>query len=194
MPSVASEDITQLRHAWGEGDDSALERLMPLVYPELRRLAHRHMKRERPGHTLQTTALVHEAYERLAGGVHVQWQGRTHFYAVCAQLMRRILVDEARSRTYVKRGGGTRRVVLDEDLAGFEDWRRDLVRVDEALRGLFHVDIRKARIVELRFFGGLTVEETAVVLKISTDTVLRDWKLAKVWLLREMSRKAPHGF
>jgi RNA polymerase sigma-70 factor (ECF subfamily) len=193
MASPVPTDVTQLLLAWSQGNDAALQKLIPVVYRELRRLAHRYMIRERPGHTLETTALIHEAYERLVDTPHIQWQDRTHFFAVCAQLMRRILVDYARSRGYQKRGGGIRLVQLDEALATPQARSRDLVALDEALTALAAIDSRKGRVVELRFFGGLTAEETAEVLKVSPDTVLRDWKLAKVWLLRELSGGAADG-
>jgi RNA polymerase sigma factor (TIGR02999 family) len=182
-----SRNITALLAAWSHGNEEALNELIPLVYDELRRIAHQHLRRERTGHTLQSTALVHEAYQRLIGISKPRWQDRAHFFAVSAQLMRRILVDYARSRNYLKRGGGDRAVTLDDALGIASDRNPDVVAVDEALDDLAKIDPRKARIVELRFFGGLSMEETSEVLKISTDTVLRDWKLAKVWLLRELS-------
>jgi RNA polymerase sigma factor (TIGR02999 family) len=161
-----------------------------MVYRELRRLAHRYMSRESLSHTLQTTALIHEAYQRLIDTPHVGWQDRTHFYAVCAQLMRRILVDYARSRRYQKRGGGIQLATFDETLIAPSERGRDLVALDEALTALATLDPRKAQVVELRFFGGLTADETASVLKVSSDTVLRDWKMARVWLLRELAGSA----
>ena len=185
MPSP--EEVTQLLLAWSEGDRSALEQLIPLVYDELHKMARRYMVREQAAHTLQTTALVNEAYIRMIDMRKVQWQNRAHFFAVSAQLMRRILVDFARSRNYQKRGGGRRRVTLDDALEVSPKQDADLVLLDEALDALAAVDDRKRRVVELRFFGGLTVEETAHVLEVSRDTVMRDWKMAKVWLLREMS-------
>jgi RNA polymerase sigma factor (TIGR02999 family) len=190
MASLAPADVTQLLLAWSQGDEGALQKLIPMVYRELRRLAHRYMARERPGHTLQTTALIHEAYQRLIDTPHVGWQDRAHFYAVCAQLMRRILVDYARARRYQKRGGGTQLFALDEASLPPLERGRDLVALDEALTSLARIDPRKAQVVELRFFGGLTGDETAAVLKISPDTVLRDWKVAKVWLLRELAGSA----
>jgi RNA polymerase sigma factor (TIGR02999 family) len=172
--------------AWGGGDESALERLMPLVYDELRRMAHRYMSNERHGHTLQTTALVNEAYLRLVDWKEARWQNRAHFFAVSAQMMRRILVDFARDKQYLKRGGGALQVSLAE-AASFTDRRAaDLVALDEALTALAKVDQRKGRVVEMRFFGGLSVKEVAEVLKVSEETVMRDWRLAKVWLLREL--------
>jgi RNA polymerase sigma factor (TIGR02999 family) len=169
-----------------------LERLTPLVYRELRRLAHRYMARESPGHTLQTTALVHEVYLRLVDVQGVAWQDRAHFFAVCAQMMRRILTDFARSRHYLKRGGGAIRVSFEEALAASHQPPADLVALDDALGALARVDPRKAQVVELRFFGGLSAEETAEALKVSPQTVMRDWKTAKAWLLRELSGKRHH--
>ena len=188
MPSP--KEVTQLLLAWSQGDRSALEELMPLVYDELHRMARRYMVREQAAHTLQTTALVNEAYLRMVDLRKVQWQNRAHFFAVSAQLMRRILVDFARSRNYQKRGGGRRRVTLDESLEVSPEQDADLVLLDDALNALAAIDDRKRRVVELRFFGGLTVEETAHVLEVSPDTVMRDWKMAKVWLLREMTGDA----
>jgi RNA polymerase sigma factor (TIGR02999 family) len=173
--------------AWSNGEQDALEQLIPLVYNELHRLAHRYMAGERREHTLQSTALVHEAYERLINLKNVSWQNRAHFFAVSAQLMRRILVDYARSRRYSKRGGQWRQVPLNEAVAVFRDRRTDIVALDDALRTLADIDPRKARVVEIRFFGGLSIKETAEVLNVSPETVLRDWRLAKVWLLRELS-------
>lgn len=188
MDGSPSEGVTKLLLAWSEGQDSALDKLLPVVYQELRRLARRYMYGERADHTLQTTALVNEAYLRLIDSRRVRWQNRTHFFAISAQLMRRILVDFARSRRYQKRGGGVQKVTLDEDLIMSPKQGRDLVALDGALEALAATDARKARVVELRFFGGLSVEETAAVLKVSPDTVLRDWRLAKAWLAREMGR------
>src|SRR5438034_1472274 len=182
------KEVTQLLVAWSNGDKVALEQLMPLVYDELRRLAHRYMGRERPGHTLQTTALVNEAYLRLVNSREVRWQNRAHFFAVSAQMMRRILVDFARSRQYLKRGGGALQVSLAEAAGITSERGADLVALDDALNALAEVDKRKSEVVELRFFGGLSVEETAEVLKVSAETVMRDWKLAKVWLLRELEK------
>jgi RNA polymerase sigma factor (TIGR02999 family) len=177
--------------AWSNGDKSALERLTPLVHDELHRLAHRYMNRERPGHVLQTTALLNEAFLRLVDSSHVRWQNRAHFFAVSAQLMRRILVDFARSRNYKKRGGNAVQVSLDEALAISPERGADLVALDDALTALAEIDERKSRVVEMRFFGGLSIEEVAEVLKVSPDTVMRDWRLAKVWLLRELSGEKP---
>jgi len=182
------QEVTRLLLAWNDGDESALEKLVPQVYQELRRLAKRQMRREHPEHSLQTTALINEAYLRLVDLRNVQWQNRAHFFALCARLMRRILVDFARSRHYAKRGGGAQPVSLDESLVVSPTHSTDLVAVDDALKALAKVDGRKAQVVELRFFGGLTVEESAEVLKVSPETVRRDWKLAKVWLVRELSQ------
>ncbi|MFI5109006.1 MAG: sigma-70 family RNA polymerase sigma factor [Terriglobales bacterium] len=180
-------EVTQLLLAWNDGDESALESLVPLVYNELRRIARRRMRLERPDHTLQTTALINEAYLRLVDVRNVHWQNRAHFFALCARLMRRILVDYARTRHYAKRGGGVQPISLNQLLPLAPERSPDLVAVDDALHALAEVDARKAQVVELRFFGGLTVEESAEVLKVSPETVRRDWKLAKVWLLRELS-------
>ena len=186
--SSLPQDITQLLEAWRQGQDAALEELLPLVHQELRRLARRHMLRERLGHTLQATALVNEAYLRLVNSQKVNWKNRAHFFAVSAQLMRRILVDAARSRGYQKRGGGVVKVTLDEELMGAVEKDRDLVALDDALNVLAEIDPRKSRVVELRSFAGLDVKQTAEVLKVSPETVMRDWRLAKAWLKREMSR------
>jgi RNA polymerase sigma-70 factor (ECF subfamily) len=187
MSQPSPNEISELLVAWGGGDESALDRLMPLVYDELRRLAHRYMSHERAGHTLQTTALVNEAYLRLVNWREGRWQNRAHFFAVSAQMMRRILVDFARDKQYLKRGGGALRVSLAE-VASFNDQpAADLVALDEALTALAEVDQRKGQVVEMRFFGGLSVEEVAEVLKVSEETVIRDWRLAKVWLLRELN-------
>jgi RNA polymerase sigma factor (TIGR02999 family) len=179
--------ITQLLMAWNDGDESALEKLVPLVHDELRHLARRYMRRERPDHTLQTTALINEAYLQLVDVRNVHWQNRTHFFALCARLMRRILVDFARSRQYAKRGGDAPHISLDPSAAVSPEHSPDVVAVDDALQTLAKMDGRKAQVIELRFFGGLTVEETAEVLKVSPETVRRDWRLARTWLLRELS-------
>lgn len=192
MTGTSSHAVTELLVAWGHGEPAALEQLAPLVYTELRRIARRYMVRERAGHILQTTALVNEAYLRLIDVKQVNWQNRAHFFGISANLMRRILVDFARSRGYQKRGGGLQRVTLDEALIGGPEKGSDLVALDDALNALAVNDARKARVVELRFFGGLSVEETAEVLKVSADTVHRDWRLAKAWLSREM-KKDRHG-
>lgn len=189
---ISSHGVTELLVAWGQGEPAALEQLAPLVHAELHRIAHRHMGRERAGHTLQTTALVNEAYLRLIDVKQVNWQNRAHFFGLSAQLMRHILVDFARSRGYQKRGGGLHRVTLDEALIRGPEKGSDMVAIDDALKALAVNDARKARVVELRFFGGLSVEETAEVLKVSVDTVHRDWRLAKAWLGREM-KKDRHG-
>jgi RNA polymerase sigma factor (TIGR02999 family) len=178
--------ITGLLRAWGDGDDGALEALTPLVEAELRRLARAYMARERRDHTLQTTALVNEAFLRLTGARRVRWQDRAHFLGISARLMRRVLVDHARSRGYRKRGGGAQRVTLSESSAAAPELTLDVVALDRALDRLAAVDVRKSRVIELRFFGGLSVEETAAVLEVSTDTVKRDWRLAKLWLLRDL--------
>jgi RNA polymerase sigma factor (TIGR02999 family) len=182
-------EITQLLLAWGEGEQAALDQLTPLVYDELHRLAHRYMGHERPGHTLQTSALVNEVYLRLVDSSHVRWQNRVHFFAVSAQLMRRILVDFARSRHNLKRGGDARQVSLDEALLVSHEDSTDLVALDEALKALASLDARQSQVVELRFFGGLSVEETAEVLHVSEGTVRRDWSLARAWLHRELSHE-----
>jgi RNA polymerase sigma factor (TIGR02999 family) len=186
MNGSTQNEITHLLQAWSEGQQDAPERLMPLVYEELRRLARSYMARERPDHTLQTTALVNEAYLRLVDVTAVSFQDRAHFFGMCALLMRRILVDSARSRASFKRGGDWRPVQLEEALVVSPASEIDLVALDDALKGLEAVDPRKSRVVELRFFGGLSVEETAAVLQVSVETVMRDWKLAKSWLRREL--------
>jgi RNA polymerase sigma-70 factor, ECF subfamily len=184
-------EVTQLLQAWRGGDDQAFQSLVPLVYAELRRLARSYMSRERSSHTLQPTALVHEAYTRLIG-THVGWRDSSHFFAVCAQLMRRVLVDHARGRGYLKRGGGARPVPLEGIPEIGCNRGVDLLSLDQALDGLAAFDRRKSQVVELRFFGGLTVEETAEVLHTSPETVMRDWKLAKAWLLRELHMERSH--
>jgi RNA polymerase sigma-70 factor (ECF subfamily) len=181
------QEVSLLLQAWVGGDQSALDRLIPIVHHELHRLAHCYMARERPGHPLQTTALVNEAYIRLLGANKVAWQDRAHFFAISANLMRRILVDYARSRRYRKRGGDMKAVSLDEALLISPDTDPDLVKLDDALKALEEFDPRKARVVELRFFGGLDLDETAEVLNVSRDTVKRDWRLAKVWMFCEMT-------
>jgi RNA polymerase sigma-70 factor (ECF subfamily) len=190
MTTPSPQEVTRLLLKWGQGDEAALEQLIPLVHEELRRLARLQMGRERPGHTLQASALVNEAYLRLIDVQQIQWQNRTHFLSMSARLMRRILVDFARSKRYQKRGGGVVRVTFDEMLLAASEPGQDLVALDDALLELAKVDERKSRVVEMRFFGGLSVEETASVLKVSVDTVMRDWKLAKVWLLRELTGNA----
>jgi RNA polymerase sigma factor (TIGR02999 family) len=193
MSPNAESGPTELLRAWSQGDASALDRLIPLVYEELRRLARRYMRHERPDHTLQATALVNEAYLRLIDVHRVEWRNRAHFFAMAAQMMRRILVESARSRQRQKRGGGGVLVNLD-DLQELPDLKgHDLVALNDALSGLATFDARMSQVVELRFFGGLTVEETADVLKVSPETILRDWKTAKAWLLREIKRDQPAG-
>lgn len=180
-------DVTQLLVAWGSGDEAALDQLMPLVYDELRRLARRHLGKERREHTLQPTALVNEAYLKLANQHAVQWQERAQFFALAAQAMRRILVDHARGRQYLKRGGDAQQVSLDVSLMGAHERAAEVIALDDALQGLAQFDARKCRIVELRFFGGLSIEETAQVLQVSPGTVMRDWTFAKAWLQKELS-------
>jgi RNA polymerase sigma-70 factor (ECF subfamily) len=188
MGASGTGNITELLLAWGKGDQDALAKLTPLVYEELHRLARRYMAKERPGHTLQATALVNEAYLRLVDSSRVRWQNRTHFLAVAAQLMRRVLVDFARTRVSHKRGGDWREVTLDDGLVLINEPESDLAALDDALESLAKMDPRKAKVVELRFFGGLSVEDTAEVLQVSNITVMRDWNLAKSWLLRELTR------
>ena len=190
---ASAHEITRLLEAWSLGDNRALERLTPLVYNELHRLAHRYMAGEQAGQTLQTTALVHEVYLRLIDVKNVDWQNRSHFYGLCARLMRRILIDFARSRNYQKRGGHFPHIELEEAATVSVVVGSELLAVDEALKQLALIDARKSEVVELRFFGGLTVEETAAALHVSPETVMRDWKLAKAWLLRELSHEASHG-
>ena len=180
-------EVSRLLRAWSDGDQDALDRLTPIVYDELRRLASRYMKGERAGHSLQTTALVNEAYMRLVDYKRMQWQNRAHFFALCARQMRRILTDQARARRSHKRGDGAKAISLDDALAISPEPSADLVAVDDALNQLAKVDDRKSQVVVLRFFGGLSVEETAEVLKVSPQTVARDWKLAKAWLMRALS-------
>jgi RNA polymerase sigma factor (TIGR02999 family) len=187
MPSP--DEITQLLHQWSNGQEEVLEKLIPFIYPELHRVAMRYMGRERVEHTLQATALINEAFLRLVDCKNMQWQNRAHFFAVSAQVMRHILVDHARSRREQKHGGGLRPVCLDDVLVVCEEQAEDLLAVNEALESLAALDPRKVKIVELRFFAGLTVEETAEVLKISHMTVIRDWDFAKAWLLRQLSRE-----
>jgi len=179
--------VTQLLVDWSNGNQAALDKLMPLVYGELHRLAHKYMRQERPGHTIQTSGLVNEAYLRLVDQREVHWQNRAHFYGIAAQLMRRILVDHARSRQYAKRGGSSSHVPLDEGLIVSAERGAEVIALDDALKGLATFDERKSQIVELRFFGGLSIEETAEVLGVSPGTVMRDWTLAKAWLRREIA-------
>jgi RNA polymerase sigma-70 factor (ECF subfamily) len=189
MELPTTQQVTQLLQAWRQGEETALNRLLPIVHKELHRLARGYMFGERVGHTLQTTALVNEAYLRLVNARQVNWQNRAHFFALSAQLMRRILVDSARARRDQKRGGGNPKVTLDEGLVGPQQKGQDLVALDDALKTFAQVDARKSRVVELRFFGGLSVEETAEVLQVHPNTVLRDWRLAKMWLKREISKE-----
>jgi RNA polymerase sigma factor (TIGR02999 family) len=187
MAAAVSEDVTELLMEWRGGDQSALDRLLPLVYAELRKIARRCLHGERRDHTLQTTGLVHEAYLRLVQSNRVQWRDRAHFFALTAQLMRRVLVDEARKRAVNKRGGGMTRVALDDVLVPVAEPSVDVLALDEALSRLSEVSPRKARVVEMRFFGGLTIEETAAVLGVSTDIVKREWRTAKLWLARALT-------
>ena len=182
--------VTELLVAWGNGDKNARDQLMTIVYQELHRLAHHYMKRESPGHTLQTSALVNEAFVRLVDQRNVRWQNRAHFFGIAAQMMRRILVDYARQRRYLKRGGGAPTMSLDEALIISEERSDEVIELHEAMQKLVEFDPRKSQIVELRFFGGLSIEETAEVLAVSPGTVMRDWTLAKAWLRREMTNNS----
>ena len=193
MSTDPTHEVTGLLKAWGRGDEEALRKLVPLVHRELRQAARRYMAGERPGHLLQTTALVNETYLRLVGVQKVSWQNRAHFLAICAQLMRRILTDFARSRGYQKRSGKANRVPITDVLLIAPQSDTDFGALDTAMKKLAEVDERKSRVVELRFFGGLTVQESAEVLKVSQDTVMRDWKMAKVWLLRELNGEGHRG-
>ena len=188
MTTDSPNEVTLLLIAWSDGDQAALDKLVPLVYEELHRLAHRYISRERPGNTLQTTALAHEAYLRLVDVKSVHWKNRAHFFAVAAQTMRHILVDLARARQNLKRGGGAQQVSLDEDLVALPERGMDMLALDEALSRLAALNPRQSQVVELRYFGGLTEEEVAEVIKISPRTVRSDWRLAKVWLYRELNR------
>ena len=188
MRTPPSADVTKLLQAWSAGDTQARERLIPIVYNELHGMARRYMAAERPDHTLQASALINEAYLKLVGVRRMQWQNRAHFFGVCAQLMRQILVDFGRRRHYLKRGGGVRPLTINENVMAVAR-NTDLTALDDALKTLETVDPRRVRVVELRFFAGLTLEETAEVLKVSLDTVVRDWRLAKVWLLREIKKR-----
>jgi RNA polymerase sigma-70 factor (ECF subfamily) len=187
----SSSDITRWLIDWSSGDDDALEKLTPLVYEELRRIARRYMAAENPGHTLQASALVNEAFLKLVDTRRIQWRNRAHFFAISARLMRRILVDSARRKHYLKRGGRAGKVTFDENLIVSNDRSRDVIALDEALKTLAEMNPRVSHVVELRYFGGLTEEETAEALQISSDTVLRDWRFAKAWLHRELSRENP---
>ena len=185
---ASRDEITNVLRAWGSGDAEALNRLTPVVYDELKRIAAGYMRREGPDNSLQPTALVHEAYLKLVDARFMEWQDRAHFFAVAARIMRRILVDAARSKDAGKRGGGAIRVDIQESIDGMPLRNDQMIRLDDALNALARFDARKADVVELRFFGGLSVEETAQVLKISPQSVMRDWKLARSWLAREMER------
>ncbi len=189
MTQPSSMEVSQLLFDWSHGDRSALDKLTPLVHEELHRLARGYMRRERPGHTLQTTALVNEAYLRLVDQREVRWQNRAHFFAIAAQAMRRILVDYARKRRYAKRGGGAIQVSLSEAIEVFQEREMDLAALDEALVSLAAIDPQQSQVVELRFFGGLSIEETAAVLKLSEDKVKREWRTAKAWLSQEMRQQ-----
>lgn len=189
MTGSSAGEVSQLLRIWGGGDDSALEKLIPLVYNQLRKIAHHQMTKERAGHTLQTTALINEAYIRLIGATAVSYKDRAHFFALSAQLMRRVLVDHARGRRRVKRGGATQNVSLQESLAIPAGRDISIIELDDALTSLAAVDARKAKTVELRFFGGFSVEETAKILNVSVRTIMNDWRFARVWLLRELGRK-----
>ena len=186
-PSSPPHEITQLLAEWSEGNQAALDQLYPLVYNELRRLAHGYLRRERKGHTLQTTALINEAYLRLVDQKHVHWANRSHFFGISAQIMRRILIDHARRYDYAKRGGGAQRISLDEAAIVAKQRGRTLLLLDEALKSLAKIDPRRSQVVELRYFGGLNNEEIAGVLKISENTVMRDWNMARAWLYQELS-------
>jgi RNA polymerase sigma factor (TIGR02999 family) len=187
MPSTRNSDVTRLLSDWSNGDRRALDELLPLVYEELRHLANAYLRRERDGHTLQSTALVHEAFLRLVNQHNVQWQGRAHFFGIAAQMIRRILVDHARAQRAAKRGAGAVRLELDEALAVAQQRDLDLIALDDALERLATMDRRQSRIVELRFFAGLSVEDTADVMGISTATVKREWSSARAWLFREVA-------
>jgi len=190
MSATSTHEITRLLLSWNDGDQMALDKLVPLVEAELRRLARTYMNRERAGHTLQTTALINEAYVRLIDSHSVQWQSRAHFYGIAAQVMRRILVDSARKRNYRKRGGGSHQITFNETLAITPAEDPNVLALDEALNELARIDERKARVVEMRFFGGLSEKETAVALSVSPETARRDWRLAKSWLLRQLSQES----
>jgi RNA polymerase sigma factor (TIGR02999 family) len=186
-PSSPPHEITQLLAEWSEGNQAALDKLYPLVYNELRRMAHGYLRRERKGHTLQTTALINEAYLRLVDQKYVHWANRSHFFGISAQIMRRILIDHARRYDYAKRGGGAQRISLDEVAVVAKERARSLLMLDEALKTLAKIDPRRSEVVELRYFGGLNNEEIARVLKISENTVTRDWNMARAWLYQELS-------
>jgi RNA polymerase sigma-70 factor, ECF subfamily len=187
MTTLSPQGVTELLLEWRQGDSAALDKLTPLVYDELRRIAHRFMRQERDGHTLQTTALVNEAYVRLVGQREVRWQNRAHFFAVTAQVMRRVLIDHARRRRYAKRGGEAQQVPLEDASVMSQGRAAELVALDAALEALAKLDPRKSRVVELRYFGGLSIEETAEVLEVSPMTVRRDWRAAKAWLYKAVT-------
>ena len=187
---VQPHEITQLLVEWGSGNQAALDKLYPLVYEELRRMAHRFMRRERKGHTLQTTALINEAYLRLVDQKNVHWANRSHFFGISAQIMRRILVDHARRYAYDKRGGGAQKVSLDEAALVTKDRARELLLLDEALNGLAKLDPRRSKVVELRYFGGLNNSEIAALLKISANTVMRDWNMARAWIYQQLTESS----
>jgi len=189
MAEAQTHEVTQLLIDWSNGDRAALDRLLPVVDQELRRLAHHYMRRERPGHTLQTTALVNEAFVRLVNRKSIQWQNRAHFFGIAAQLMRNILVDHARSHACAKRGGGAEDLELDEALVVSQQKASEVIALDEALKELALIDAQQSRIVELRFFGGLTVEEAAEVMRVSPATIKREWSSAKAWLYRELAQR-----
>jgi RNA polymerase sigma factor (TIGR02999 family) len=188
MPIPPTAQVTNLLVAWGQGDEAAFEQLIPVVHAELRRIARRHMGHERGGHTLQPTALVNEAYLKLVDVRQVQWQDRAHFFAMSSRVMRRVLVDAARARGYQKRGGGAQQVTLDEGRVGGPQPAADVLALDDALTALAAIDPRKSQVVEMRYFGGLSIEETAEALDVSVRTVKRDWTMAKLWLLRELKK------
>ncbi len=194
MKSSPIKEVTQLLRAWMRGEDGARDELYHLVYDELHRLAHRYMSRENPGHTLQTTALVNEAYLKLADASNLNLQDRVHFFAVSANVMRRILVDHARANRAERRGGEAQQITLNEIIEIPQAQNKDVLALNDALDNLAKIDERKSRIVELRYFGGLSVEETAEVMKVSADTVMRDWRFAKAWLQRELSGDSSHEF
>ena len=187
LMTLAPHEVTTLLKKWCDGDERALEQLMPLVHDELHRLAHQHMRREGPGHILQTSALINEAYLRLVEQPEIRWENRNHFFGIAARLMRRILVDDARKRNSAKRGGSLIQVPLDEATSVVQEQAANVVALDEALKTLETIDVRQGQIVELRFFGGLSIEETANVLKVSPGTVMRDWTFARAWLRNELS-------
>src|SRR5437879_8853527 len=188
MGQSSTHEVTQLLIAWSSGDKAALDKLMPLIHEELRRLAHHYMSRERAGHTLQTTALVNEAYVRLVNRKEVHWQNRAHFFAIAAQLMRSILVDHARSHAYAKRGGGAHKIALDDAMVVSQKRAAEVVAIDDALKRVNEIDSQQSQIVEMKFCGGLTIEETAEVLGLSPATIKREWSSAKAWLYHELSR------